>query len=274
MHLNTPVAAHITRLANLFLPNDCLYHVHGFRFHDRGSFWKNSATYSLEYLLSFTTDRYITINQHDHNIVLNKFKKISTLIPGVGVNTNKLLKIISVRNNQDKKIVGVVGTFNSEKGYDDLITVAKKFEGKIEFHCYGAGSYISFKNKTEQRNIKNIKFIGFDNDAVTRISEFDLLLHPSRREGLPVAVMEAMCLKTPIITTNIRGCRDLIEDKITGRLYEPGDTDTLIQLLNYFLKNNSDYFNYAEKAQVKCIKNYNAQKLAELIAQEVMEIKL
>ncbi len=48
----------------------------------------------------------------------------------------------------------------------------------------------------------------------------DLFVFPSKREDLPVSVMEAMSIGLPVVASNIRGNMDLIQDNIAGKLFD------------------------------------------------------
>ncbi|WP_135535103.1 glycosyltransferase [Halostella pelagica] len=66
---------------------------------------------------------------------------------------------------------------------------------------------------------------------VTDIEPFyavgDVFVAPSRGEGLPITLLEAMAASLPVVATGIPGIREVVDDDITGRLYEPGDFETL-----------------------------------------------
>jgi glycosyltransferase involved in cell wall biosynthesis len=69
------------------------------------------------------------------------------------------------------------------------------------------------------------------------MSIIDIFVFPSIQEGLPVAVMEAMSMKKPVIATNIRGCRDLILDKKTGILIPVRNPKHIAEAVLHLLKN-------------------------------------
>jgi glycosyltransferase involved in cell wall biosynthesis len=267
-YTHTPISSHMLRISSIFLNVKLVYHVHGFRFHGKGKkvdfFFK-----MIEVLLSRFTTKFIAINKEDYDFIDKDLKKDVSIVHGVGVDIKKLKEIFINTKKANKNIViGVVGAYKKEKGYDDILDLIKIFKTnkKIEVHCYGYGDQSRFLLKTADLDIMNnidIHFHCFSDNILKIISEFDLLIHPSRREGLPVSVMEAMCLGVPIIATNIRGCRDLINDKIDGRLYPPKDVHALNAILGDFLKNKDKYDNYAKLAQSKCIKNFDAKEKAK-----------
>jgi len=141
IHINTPIASHFFRIANIFLKNKIIYHVHGFRFHKKGNFFKNQFNFLIEYFLSFKTDVYIAINNEDYNIINKFFKRKSFLIQGLGINLENINKYLSLKkNNFDKKInIGVIGAYKIEKGYKDIIDLAKILikDKNIIINCYG-----------------------------------------------------------------------------------------------------------------------------------------
>ena len=238
---------------------------------------KNYFSEKIELVLSKATTKFITINKDDYKFVCNRIKKSVNLIHGVGVDTNKLIKIAKNKKIKNSKlIIGVVGAYKIEKGYDDIINLVKVLDAdiEIEIHCYGYGDKRLIRSRVANRqsNHVGIFFHDFSNNILNIISGFDLLIHPSRREGLPVSVMEAMCLGVPIVATNIRGCRDLINDKIDGRLYPPKDVHALHAILDDFLINKTKYDNYAKLAQSKCIENFDAKEKAKEMYDIVGEV--
>jgi len=72
-----------------------------------------------------------------------------------------------------------------------------------------------------------VKFLGFRRDVSEIYPIADLFLFPTLHEGLPVALMEAMSTGLPIVCSDVRGNRDLIENNEGGFLTEPFDVDAM-----------------------------------------------
>jgi glycosyltransferase involved in cell wall biosynthesis len=71
------------------------------------------------------------------------------------------------------------------------------------------------------------RVLGFRDDVPTVLALADLLVLPSRLEGLPRSVIEAMAMGRPVVASDVRGSRELVEDGATGFLVPPGDVDAL-----------------------------------------------
>ena len=68
-----------------------------------------------------------------------------------------------------------------------------------------------------------VRFLGFQDDVRPMLEASDVFVLPSRREGLPVALMEAMAMGLPTVVSDVRGCRDLVRDGAGGFVARPRD---------------------------------------------------
>ena len=73
------------------------------------------------------------------------------------------------------------------------------------------------------RNDSRIRLTGFVDDTTEWYRLMDVLVLPSRREGLPTVALEAAACGIPVITTDATGCRDAVEDQVTGLVVPAGD---------------------------------------------------
>lgn len=77
-----------------------------------------------------------------------------------------------------------------------------------------------------------IEYLGYRKDVKDIISECDCIVHPTYyNEGLSRVLMEALAMSKPIITTNIPGCRETVDDGVNGFLCIPKSTESLVSAI-------------------------------------------
>jgi glycosyltransferase involved in cell wall biosynthesis len=69
--------------------------------------------------------------------------------------------------------------------------------------------------------------LGFRTDVENCLPAADVMVFPSRREGMPVCLMEALVLGIPAITSDTRGCREVVRDRVDGLVLREPTVDSL-----------------------------------------------
>jgi len=217
-YLHTPVASNFFRFFTLFYDLKVIYFVHGFRFTSKTKFLRSFFFKIIEKILSLKTKVFITINKEDFNYAKNNlFKRTQVYkINGVGLDLKNKQSKTLIKKNKVFKIL-VIAAYKKSKGYIDLLKIAELLKKKkIQITCYGYGSNENFLATKTKKKLNNIYFKNFDKNLKYKIRNYDLLLHLSKREGLPVSVMESLSQGLPVICTNIRGNNDLIKEGFNG----------------------------------------------------------
>jgi glycosyltransferase involved in cell wall biosynthesis len=80
-----------------------------------------------------------------------------------------------------------------------------------------------------------IDYLGEATDVRAFIGNADCVVLPSYREGVPRTLMEASAMGRPIVATDVPGCREVVENGVTGFLCEVKDPDSLTQQLERML---------------------------------------
>ncbi|NVM38511.1 MAG: glycosyltransferase family 4 protein [Candidatus Lokiarchaeota archaeon] len=147
-----------------------------------------------------------------------------------GINYNPKLLDENIRHllniGNSEKIVLFVGLLNKRKGIDLIIKTANLLRDEnIKFVLVGDGSEREkFVKLISNLGLsENVKFLGNRLDVHNFYNQADIFFFPSRGEGLPGVLMEAMIYQVPIISNNIPGVRDLIKHMENGILCETED---------------------------------------------------
>ena len=236
IHCHTPVGGVLGRLASRKARKGgtrVLYTAHGFHFF-RGAPLKNWLLYyPAEKFCSRFMDDLITINQEDYNLAKKKFTSANMhYLPGVGIDTSKFSP--SALSEEDrsamKTALGIqpgqrmilsVGELIFGKNYKTAIdSIAKLKDPQIRYYICGQGVQRSeLEEYAKAQGVSDrVVFLGYRRDIPQICSCADVFLHTSHREGLPVAIIEAMACGTPVVASRIRGNVDLIEDGVNGFL--------------------------------------------------------
>jgi len=134
-----------------------------------------------------------------------------------------------------KKQIIFAGRLSSEKGVDVLSDLAKILPSDINLIILGSGP-----KENLIKNIKksNVSYFGYlpKNETISLIRGSDILIQPSKIEGVSSTILEAMACKVPVITTNVGGNKEIIEHNKTGILIEPNNSKKLLdEILNLFI---------------------------------------
>lgn len=278
IHCHTPVGGVLTRIAAIRSrkrKTKVLYTAHGFHFF-KGAPLKNWLLYyPIEKWLSKHTDILITINEEDYKLAKNNFKtKSIKLVNGVGIDLNKFISQTIERKQELRKKYGYkpddfilifAGELNYGKHQDLLINGVNLLKNKmpnIKLLLAGMGPlYEQYKKQINDLNINDyIKLLGFRKDINNLMMLSDIAVSSSRREGLPVNVMEGMATGLPLIVTDCRGNSDLVNDGENGFIIGINNTTQFKNKVNELFQSES-LRNKFGKRSLELIKYYSLENI-------------
>lgn len=231
IHCHTPVGAILTRLAARKARKNgtkVIYTAHGFHFFKGAPLLNWLIYFPAEWLCSFMTDVLITINKEDYTFARKHMHAARICyVPGVGVDTGRFGSYGQERDSVRER-VGVkpeeflllsVGELTPNKNHEMVIRAMKLLEDtNIRYVIAGRGQRME-ELKTLVQNLSlgdRVTLLGYCDFVGPLCAAADAFIFPSFREGLSVALMEAMSAKLPCIVGRIRGNTDLIAGGIEG----------------------------------------------------------
>jgi glycosyltransferase involved in cell wall biosynthesis len=135
----------------------------------------------------------------------------------------------------DQPLVGTVGNlFPGKKGYEVLLEavpeVVRRHPGAV-FLAVGrdvGGLRARLEARAAELGVAHaFRCLGAQDDVPALLNALDLFVSPSRREGFPFVLLEAMSAALPVVATRVGGSPELVEDGRTGILAPPGDPGAL-----------------------------------------------
>ncbi|WP_427337950.1 glycosyltransferase family 4 protein [Caloranaerobacter sp. DY30410] len=288
IHCHTPMGSVLTRLAAKKARKKgtkIIYTAHGFHFFKASPLINWLLYYPVEKWLSKYTDCLITINDEDYECaVKNKFKAGSVKkVNGVGVDLNKFTPQTVEKKKELRKQYGYndtdfilicVAELNHNKHQDLLINAVSILKNKIpniKLLLVGSGNLMKqYKKQVKKLGLeKYIQFLDYRSDVSNLLIISDLLVSASRREGLPVNVMEAMATGLPLVVTDCRGNRDLVKNGENGYVVGIDDVDGFANAVEELYGSQESRQEFGQKS-LEFIKQYSL----ESVMKEMDEIYL
>lgn len=252
IHCHMPMTGVITRMAAQAVrrrtkrKTPVIYTAHGFHFYS-GAPLKNWIYYLPERWLARYTDCLITMNEEDYERARTfPVRGSAWKIPGVGIELGEDKETDEDRAEIRHRVraeLGIsetdfviisVGELNENKNHIQILRMlTQPFEFSLKYIICGVGGLqeqlMEFVKKNHLES--QVIFTGYRSDIDDILAASDLFVFPSLREGLSVAVMEAMRAGLPVVANKIRGNVDLIEEGKGGMLLENGCKENYINAI-------------------------------------------
>ena len=171
----------------------------------------------------------------------------------------------------DDVVVGLVGRLVVEKGYREVFAAAAALRERaptarlvvIGPSDPDKADALTDAEVAEARRA-GVTFLGSRRDVVAWYAAFDVFLLASWREGFPRAAMEAAAMGLPIVATDIRGCRQVVDHGRTGLLVPPRDPDAIEDAVARLVADPSARARMGDAARAKATAEFDQQAQIDL----------
>jgi glycosyltransferase involved in cell wall biosynthesis len=260
VHTHTPVAGFIGRLAAALAGTPFIVNtVHGFFFHEATHPVFRRIMVALERFAGRFTHLTFSVSSEDVETAVREriCPRDRIIAIGNGVDLQKFDLSLAeqarrrIREEfgipQDAPVVGVMGRIVKGKGVVEFVqAMPVVLKARPDARFLIVGDALPSDNDSVKDQIielvgslgiqESVIFTGMRMDVPELLAAMDLFVLPSYREGLPVVVLEAMAMAKPVVSTWIRGCREVVVDGETGILVQPRDVpalaDAIIRVLS------------------------------------------
>lgn len=186
----------------------------------------------------------------------------------------------ALRIPKESRIVGMVGAVTPGKRQDLFLRAAALVEREIpniRFFVIGSPYFVSPEEGAyaeelrrlveELRLSKKVFFTGYRDDALSLMRHFDVLVLPSKNEGLPSVLIEAMALGVPAVASSVGGIPEVIQDGVTGFLVHSSEpeayADAIVRLLN-----DADLARRIRQRAQERVSDFDSVRLIRLLERE------
>jgi glycosyltransferase involved in cell wall biosynthesis len=220
--------------------------VHGIYATPEDRLRRRALVYTAELLASLCSDAELVQNPEDAAVLLRlgvPQRKVAVLGNGIDLSRfdpartgaadrEAVRRELGARD--DDVVVGVVGRLVWEKGYREVFEAVRLLRSEapaVRVVCAGPEEPDKAdgvdRESLEEAKRNGAQWLGARSDVERLYAAFDMYVLASYREGFPRSAMEAAAMGLPIVATDIRGCRQVVDHGLTGLLVPPRDSTAL-----------------------------------------------
>jgi glycosyltransferase involved in cell wall biosynthesis/ribosomal protein S18 acetylase RimI-like enzyme len=242
---------------------------------------KRTLVYALEAFAARFSDRELVQSAEDFELVTRGriTRPNRTILLGNGVDLdrfepsraavsrNAIREELGVHDGQI--VVGMVGRLVAEKGYGELFEAAATLDDRFVVVVIGphepdkADAIATEEVAAAQRD--GVRFLGMRGDVDALYGAMDVFVLPSHREGFPRAAMEAAASGLPLIASNIRGCREVVEDHGNGLLVPVRDAEALAAAITWMGDQPDERRRMAAAGRQKAERGFDERTIVETV---------
>lgn len=178
------------------------------------------------------------VGNRDTLVNANIVKKDQTyVLAGAGVNVDEFTEVPYPSDDEIRFIF--VGRIMAEKGVNELFYAIEKLKQEydnLQFDFIGwyEDDYENIVKEFQEKSL--INFYGFQPDVKPFIEMAHCVVHPSWHEGMSNTLLEGAAMCRPLITSNIHGCLEAVEEDVTGFLFEVKSEESLYNTMKKFVE--------------------------------------
>jgi glycosyltransferase involved in cell wall biosynthesis len=198
-------------------------------------------------------------------------EKSVTLIPGSGIDTERFKSAESVSRNTKFTFL-MIARLIKDKGIEEYIEAIRlvhqsENREKCTFKILGS-LYLSNPTAISQKELDSwieeglIEYLGHSDNVQEEIEKVDCVVLPSYREGLSRVLLEASSMAKPIITTDVPGCRDVVDSGVNGYLVKVKNSVELAEAMERMVNLPlEELTRMGEEGRKKVVNNFSQEKV-------------
>jgi glycosyltransferase involved in cell wall biosynthesis len=241
--------------------------------------WKGRMELAIDRRLSRWTDRVVGNSQAVADFYRDQVgiptEKLAVIASGIGDEEPPVVDRAAVRAElgiePEAPVVLFAGRLAAQKAVEDLLKAADLLQ-----HLRPDLVWLLAGDGPEREGLetmarafelgRRVRFLGHREDVPRLLALADLLVLPSRYEGLPNVVLEAMRFRKPVVATAAPGTTEVVVDGVTGRLVPIGKPPALAQAVRTVIEDPELARRFGEAGRVRVEAEFRAATMVERFA--------
>jgi glycosyltransferase involved in cell wall biosynthesis len=258
-----------------------IHTVHGWSFHDFMSPWLRKTYILLERWMAGYTQALVAVSQKDIEKGLQagigrpeQYHLIRSAIPieqfdASLFDRSKLRQSLGIP--EQALVIGFVGRFSPQKNPLDWIGVAKRIgqkEKDVFFLMVGDGPLREqVEEQLKQTGLRDRTILtGLRRDIPSLLACMDIFVHTSLWEGLPRAIVQAMCMRLPVLAYSADGVQEIIQNGVNGYIFKPGEMDGMAEVCEQLVHHPELRKALGQRGRERVIQEFDLQKMIAQIS--------
>ena len=177
-----------------------------------------------------------------------RVQEIAEVEPGTRARVRRELEL-----SPDQPVVAMIGRMYRVKGHRAMLqmlpAITQQCSG-LTLLLVGDGPERAGCERlvSELQLQAHVRFLGARSDIAQLLAAVDLLVMPSESEGLGLAAIESLAAGKPVVAFAVGGLREVVEDRVTGRLVRPGDYEAFVSAVVETIRDPAQLAAYAQRA--------------------------
>jgi glycosyltransferase involved in cell wall biosynthesis len=245
--------------------------------------WKRGVLLALEGVAARFSDAELVQSEEDLDLLVARhaYPRRRTSLLGNGVDLARFhpevltaeerakIRADVLAARDDQVVVGMVGRLVAEKGLLELFDAARRLDDRHVVVVIGpddpAKPDALDRDTVRAAADAGVRFLGMRDDVDRLYGAMDLFVLPSWREGFPRAAMEAAASGLPVIASDVRGCRQVVDHDVTGLLVPVRDSAALAGAIEELSADPERRRRMGEAAAARARSHFDERRVVEIV---------
>ncbi len=274
VHAHMPISGFLARMAawRVGVPR-IAYTGHGFWFNFPGSWPRAAAGYAMEWVAARVTDTFLTVSEAE----ARDARRLHIHAGAIAVRNGRDPARFRPDQEMRRRVRGELGVSDGQvvalavsrlvwhKGYPELAAAMREVPDAA---LWVVGERLASDRGPDMEALlrtaglgERLRLLGYREDVPAVMAAADIFVLPSRFEGLPMSVIEAMLTALPVVACDVRGPAEQVVEGVTGLLVPTGDASVLAAALRRLVDNVALRTRMGAAGRTRAMERYDEAKV-------------